>query len=115
MLLQRLLADHGDGFVRRKIVAVILQREQIERRNQAISGVTRSNVDLMIFECRSQQTQIHYAWWSGKVQAVSRSQSRISIGTLHEFIAKTGMPLGSERGRLRQSFDMQAARVCTTN
>src|ERR1700675_5052572 len=101
MLLQRLLADHGDRFVRREIVAVIFENEQIERRNQAVRGVARSNIDLMIFQCRGEQAQIHDAGWRGEAEARSASESGITVRTLHKFVAKPGAPLRSERGGLR--------------
>src|ERR1700734_2953496 len=101
MLLQRLLADHGDRFVGREIVAVIFESEQIERWKQAVRGVARSNIDLMIFQCRAEQAQIHGPGGGGEAEAVSGSQSGITVRTLHKFVAKSGAPLRSESGGLR--------------
>ena len=39
MLLQRLPANHGYCFIGWKIVAIILEHEKIERRNQAVCSV----------------------------------------------------------------------------
>src|SRR5271155_2817014 len=101
MLLERLLPDHRYRLVGRKIVAVIFKDEKIEDGNQSVGGIARGEINLMIFQRWCEQTQIHDAGRCRKVKAVGRSQSRVSVRTLHELVAKTGSPLDCVRGRLR--------------
>src|ERR1700683_1194467 len=101
MQMLSLLADHSDRLVGRKIVAVIFENEEIQRRNQAVGSIARSYINLAIFQCGREQAQIHNAGWGGKVQTIGRGQSSIAIGTLHELVAESRSPLRSETSRLR--------------
>ena len=94
---------------------VVFEHEQIQSRNQPVGGVARGQVDLMIFQRPRQQAQIHDARLFREVQPIGCSQTSISIGPLHELVAESGAPLRSERGRLRQSLDVQAARILAAN
>src|ERR1700676_1197644 len=104
MLPDGLFPNHSDRLVRRKIMTVIFQRKQIKRRNQTIGGVAGSDINLMIVQRRSEQAQIHGARRGCKAQAVKGGQTGISVGTLHELIAKTSSPLRSKSRGLRKSF-----------
>src|ERR1700722_17570865 len=101
MLLYSLLADHRDCFVWRKIVPVIGEDEEVEGENQAVGGAAGSHIDLMIFQRRGQQAEIHDAWRRPKVKTIGGSQSSVTLGTLHDLISDTGRPLGSEPRGLR--------------
>ena len=80
---------------------VICEDEEVEGENQAIGGIAGGHVDLMFFQGRSQQAEIHDAWRRCKVKTIGRGQSRVAIGTFHEFISEAGMPLRSKSGSLR--------------
>src|SRR5438270_3563524 len=49
MLLYGLLAYHRHRLVGWKIMAVVFEHEQVERRNQPIGGIARGEIDLPIF------------------------------------------------------------------
>src|SRR5579871_183929 len=115
MLPHHLLPHHRDRLVRRKIMPVVLQHEQIQRRNQSIGRVSRGDVNHVLLESAGQQSQIHHAWSRGKMQSVRGRQSAIPVRPFHELVAKSGAPLrGISRG-LRQRLNIQAARLFPTN
>src|SRR5712671_5708412 len=115
MLPYRLLANHRDCFIGRKIMTVICEHKQIQRWNQPIGSIPSSHIDLMILQCGGKQTQIHDPRRRGEAQAISRGQPGISVGTLHELVAKSSTPLRSERSRLGESFEIQATRIGPAN
>ena len=112
---QHFAPDDGDGFVRREIMAVVLEHKKIECRDQAVGHVSRSQVNLFVPEGARQQTQIHDAGRLGEAESVGRRQSLVAVGALHEFVAEAGTPLRSEGGRLRDGFQTQAASVIAAN
>ena len=61
MLSQRLLSNYRHRFVRREVMFIVLENEQIQRGNEPVRRVPRSHVDLMILQRPSEQTQIHDA------------------------------------------------------
>ena len=115
MLGQRLLPNHGDSLVWRKILFVILENGQIERGDQAIGHIARDQVHLVIFQGAREKAEIHDARWHGELQAVSCDQPFIAIRALHEFVAEAGTPLRSVLRGLRESLQMQAAGVVAAN
>ena len=112
---QHLLANDGHGFVWREVVLVVLEDEKIERRNQAIGGVSGGEVDLLFFESAGEQPKIHDARRLGEAQTVGCRQSLIAVGALHEFVAESGAPFGSVGGCLRDRLQAEAAGVLTAN
>ena len=56
MLPERLLANHWHRLIGRKIVAVVVEDEQVEGRNQTIRRITGGDIDLMIFQRRGEQS-----------------------------------------------------------
>src|ERR1700733_11716936 len=115
MLLQRLLAGYPHRLIRRKIMPVVFQHEQTQSRNQTVSGVAAGQVNLMIFQSPCQQAQIHNARLFREVQPVSCNQTAVSVRPFHKLITESGAPVGSERSRLRQSFDVQPPRILASN
>src|SRR5258708_13888467 len=115
MLPHHLLANYRHRFVGRKIVAVIIEHEQIQRWNQPVGGIARSYINLTILQRRSEQTQVHDAGRRGKVQAIGGSQPGIPIRPLHELVAESCSPLRTESRSLRQGLEVQTARVFPTN
>ena len=49
------------------------------------------------------------------MQAVGGGQAFVAVGTLHEFVAESGAPLGSVRCGLRNRFQVEAAGVVAAN
>src|SRR6201987_2712719 len=74
-----LLPDHRDSLIRREIVPVVFEHEQIQRRNEPVSGVTRGEIDLMIVQGPSQQTEVHHTRRLREAQAVGCRQATISV------------------------------------
>src|SRR5580692_3912718 len=111
MLLQHLVAHDSYRFVGRKIMMVVLQHHEVERRNQSIGIVAGNQINLPVFERTSNQSQIHDARRRREAQAVTGDQTLVSIGTLHEFVSKTGAPLRSKRSRLRQRLQLQPSSI----
>ncbi len=48
MTRQHLRPNNRHGFVRREVMAIVLQNEQVQRGNQTIGGVSRGEVHLLV-------------------------------------------------------------------
>src|SRR5712691_5467960 len=114
MVCNRFSPHHGHGFVRREIVAVILQHEQIERRNETVGSVASDEINLLFFQRASKQAQIHNARRFCESQSVGCCESFVYVRTLHELITKAGPPLGSIRGCLRDRLQLQPPSILAT-
>jgi len=53
------LPHDGNGIVRRKIVAVVGESNEAEGIDQAVRGIYRHNIDLMIDEGAIDEAEIH--------------------------------------------------------
>src|SRR6202142_2548738 len=115
MIGQRLLANYGDGFIRREIVLVVTEHEQVERGDEAVGRVAGDEVNLGVLESAGEEAEVHDAGRGGEAQAVGCDQALIAVGTLHEFVAESGTPLRSVGGGLRKRLQMQAAGVVAAN
>src|SRR2546425_2044391 len=115
MLGQSLLANNRHGFVRREIVLVVFEHKQIKRRDQTIGGVSRGEVDLLVFQGARKQAEVHDARRSGKEQAVGCGQAFVAIWAFHELIPKTGPPLRRVGGGLRDGLQAEEAGIISTN
>ena len=67
---QRFLANDGHGLVGRKIMFVVVQHEQVQRRNEAVGGVSCNQIYLLISQGPWEKTEIHHSWWLCEPQAV---------------------------------------------
>ena len=101
-----MLANDRDGFVGREVVFVVFEDEQVERGDEAVGGVAGDQVYLLFFEGAGQQAQIHDARRVGEVQAVGGDQALVAVGTLHEFVAESGAPVGRVGGGLRDRLQV---------
>src|SRR5579859_4255462 len=79
MFAQSLLANHGDGFVRRKIMTIVFEDDKIKSADQAVGCVSSREINLMIAQGARQQAQIHDAGRRGKMQTVGRSHALVSV------------------------------------
>src|ERR1700674_5274838 len=111
MLLQHFPAHDRHRFVRRKVMMVVLQYNEVERRNQSIGIVAGNDIDLPFFECPRNQAEIHNARRFREAQAVAGDQTFVAIGTLHELIPKARPPLWRKRSGFGQRLKVQLARV----
>src|SRR5208282_572110 len=111
MVLQHFSTHDRDCFVWRKVMMVVLQHKEVQRRNQSIGIVPGNQIHLPLFKGPRQQSQIHDARRSGKTKSVAGDEPFVSIGTLHEFVSETGAPLWRKLGGLRQRLQLQMARV----
>ena len=66
-------------------------------------------IDLMIFQRRRKQSEIHHARRLGKMQAIGGSQAGVAIGTLHELVTESGSPVRSVRRRPAIEFSNASA------
>src|SRR6476661_9107541 len=67
---QSLLTNDGDCFIGWKIVTVVFENKEIERRNEPVGRVSGDQVHLLIFESASEKAQIHDAWGSREMQPI---------------------------------------------
>ena len=60
MLIESRATHQRHGFVWRKIMAVVLQGNHVQRRDQPIGGISRDNIDPFVRERAIKQTEIEY-------------------------------------------------------
>ncbi len=94
---------------------VVPQHKEVECRNQPVRIVPCNQIYLMIFECASQQTEIHDARRTREAQAVTCDEPFVAIRTLHEFVSEPGAPLRSKRRGLRERLQVQPSRIRAAN
>ena len=111
MARQHLLPNDRHGLVRREVVAIVFQNEQIQRRDQSVGGISCGEVHLFVLERAGQQAQVHDARGFGEAQAVGCGQALVAVGTLHELVAEAGAPLRRIGGGLGDGLQAEAARV----
>ena len=115
MILQHFLTNNCDALVRRKIMPVIFQHEQVERRDEAVGVVARNQIDLLLFERSGDQTEIHDARRLRKAQAVGCDQALVAVRPLHEFVSKTSPPLWRIGRSLGDGAQVEFARIIAAN
>ena len=111
MACQHLRPNDRHGFVRREVVAIVFQNEQIQRGDQSIGGISRCEVHLLVLESARQQAQVHDARGLGEAQAVGCGQALVTIGTLHELVTEAGAPLRRVGGCLGDGLQAEPAGV----
>src|ERR1700685_3831765 len=94
---------------------VVFEDEQVEGWNQAVGSIARDEVDLLVFEGAREQAEIHDLRGFGEAQAVGGDESFVAVGTLHEFVAKSGAPLRSIGRGLCDGFQVEAAGIFAAN
>ena len=105
------VANDGDGVVRREIVAIVFEGDEMERVNQAVGGIAGDDVDLVIDEGAIEEAEVHDVWWSGEVERVAITPAAEAVGTLEEFVADTGAPLGSDGSEVGHGAEVESLRV----
>ncbi len=105
------VADDGDGVVRREIVAIIFEGDEMEGVDQAVRGIAGDDVDLMIDEGAVEEAEVHNVWRSGEMERVTIAPAGETVGSLEEFVANTGAPLGSDRSEVGHGVEVEGLRV----
>jgi len=108
---QRGAADDGYGIVRREIVAIVFEGDEVERVDQTVSGVARDNVDLLIDQGAVEEAKVHDTGRGGEVEIVARAPSGEPVGAFEEFVADADVPLGGAGSELRHGTEMEFLRV----
>jgi hypothetical protein len=90
------LADDGNGVVRRKIVKVVGEWDETQRVNEAVCGVARNDVHLMIEKGAVEQAEVHDAGRRGEVERVALAPAAEAVGALEEFKADADAPFRGE-------------------
>src|SRR5207302_991612 len=105
----------GHSLIRWKEVAVIVQYDHTKRDNESVGRTAGDNIHLMFLERPVEQTEIHDAGRGSKLQSVDARQARVAVGTLHEFVAKSGAPSCSVRDQVRDGAQLEARGIFTAN
>src|SRR5438309_8350401 len=115
MITKSATPKNGDGLIRRKEVAVVLQDNHSEGDDEAVGGIAGDHIDLMFLECSVEQAQIHDARRGGELQSIGARQARVTVGAFHEFVTKTGAPSGSVSDEVRDGAQFEFLRVFIAN
>lgn len=95
---ERGIANDGDRVVRREIMAIVLERDQVERVDETVSGIAGNDIDLPIDECTIDKSRIHDTGSCGKVKIVAIAPAMKTVGALDELVTDSDAPLGRDRG-----------------
>src|SRR6267143_7207343 len=90
------LADDRDGVVGRKVVAVVFEGYESEGIDEAICGVARDDVNLMIDESAVDEAEVHDFGRFGEMEIVAAAPAGEAVGTLEKFVADSDAPFGCE-------------------
>ena len=95
---ERVAANDGDGVVRREIVAVVGEADEVERVDEAVGGIAGDDVDFLIDESAVDEAEVHDAGrCAAKCEAVALAEAAVAVGALEKFVADAGAPFGSDR------------------
>src|ERR1051326_4291390 len=85
-------ADHKYRFIRRKVVLVVFELHEVERRNSAVGRVAGDHVHLVRSQRGIGQVERHVAHVA-KPQTVSARESGVAILSIDEVVTETSLPL----------------------
>ena len=108
---ERVVANDRDGVVRREIVAIVFEGDEMQGVDQAVGGVAGDDVDLMINEGAIEKAEVHDVRRSGEVEIVAGTPAGESVGTLEEFVTDAGVPLGSDGSEVGHDAEVESLRV----
>ncbi len=109
------LAHDGDGVVGREVVAVVLEGDEAESINEAISGVAGDDVHLMIQKRAIDEAEVHDFRRFGKVEMVAGAETGESVGALEKFVAHTGTPLRRDRSEIGNRAEVKILGIVAAN
>jgi hypothetical protein len=105
------LTDDGDGVIRREVVAVVFKGHKSEGINEAIGGVARDDVYLMIDESAIDKAEVHDFGRSREIEIVALAPTAEAIRTLEKFVADPDAPSGCEGREVGDFLEMQISSV----
>ena len=109
------LANDGDSVVGREIVAVILECEETEGIDKAVSGVAGDDVYLMIDESAVDEAKVHDFGSFGEAKIVTVAPAAEAVGALEKFVADADAPFGRERCDVGDFLEIEFFRVVAAN
>src|SRR6266436_1937647 len=74
------LADDGDGVVGREVAAVVLEGDKSKGIDEAIRGVARDDVNLMIDESAVDEAEVHDFGSSREMEIVAAAPAAEAVG-----------------------------------
>src|ERR1044072_4417941 len=96
--------------MRRKVMAIVSELKQVQRRDAAFSRVSRDQINLSRRQRDVSQRKIHLPHFS-KFQSVRFRESRVTVGTRHEILTETRAPRTRVRRGVGNGFQVEVSRV----
>lgn len=108
---ESVVADDGDSVVGRKIMAIIVERNEVKSVDEPVSGIAGDNVHLMINESAIEEAKVHDVGRRGEVEMVAVAPATETVGALEKFVADADAPFRSHGGKVRHAAEVELAGV----
>ena len=105
------LTDDGYGVIRREVVAVVFKGHKSEGIDEAVRGIARDDIYLMIDKSAINKAEVHDFGRSPEMEIVALAPATEAIRTLEKFIADTDAPFGCEGREVGDPLEMQIPSV----
>src|SRR5580704_10025073 len=102
---------HRHRIVWREIPQVVFQRNETQRFDQPVSGISCNNVHFLLGQRTIKEPEIQLAGWLAEFQAVALGPAFIAIRTFQKFVTHAGTPLRGERHDIRNLGEMILVRI----
>jgi len=113
--LERVAANDGNSVVRREVVEIVFESDEVKRVDEAVGGIAGDDIDLMIDESAIEEAEVHDVGLRGEVESVTSAPTAETVGALEEFVADTGAPLWGDGGEVGHGEEVEALRVVATD
>jgi hypothetical protein len=110
-LVEGIVAHDGDRVVRRKIVKVVIERNEVQRVDEAVGGVAGDDVNLMVDKRAIEEAQIHDVGRLGELQIVTTGPAGEAVGTFEKFVAHADAEFTRDRRKVGHGVKMGAIGV----
>ncbi|MGC1489960.1 MAG: hypothetical protein WA798_01225, partial [Candidatus Acidiferrum sp.] len=109
------IANDGNGIVRREIMTVVLERNEMERIDETVGGAAGDDINLMIEESAIKKAEVHDAGSSGEMEIVAIAPAAKTVGTLEKFVADADAPFGSYGREIGHGTEMETLGILAAN
>lgn len=108
---ESVVADDGDGVVRREIMAVVVERNEVKSVDEPVGGVAGDDVHLTINESAIEEAKVHDVGRRGEVEMVAVAPATETVGALEKFVADADAPLGGNGDKVRHTAEVELVGV----
>lgn len=113
--LERGIANDRDGVIWWKIMAIVIERNEVERVDETVGGIAGNNIDLAIDKGTINEAEVHDAGSGGEVKIIAIAPAAKTVGAFKKLIADADAPLGGDSGEIGHRAEMEAHGIIATD